>query len=50
MDVALKTPVAEGRQGADSKERPAEVRRSSPEPHFWELSGSSLGYQASEYF
>jgi hypothetical protein len=30
MDVALTTPVAEGRQGADSKERPAEVRRSNP--------------------
>jgi len=48
MDVALTTPIAEGRQGADSKERPAEARRSSPEPHFWEKSGSSLGYQASE--
>ena len=38
MDIALMTPVAEGRQGADSKERPAEVRRSGPEPHFWEIS------------
>ena len=36
MDVALMTPVSEGRQGADSEKRPAEVRRSGPEPHFWE--------------
>jgi len=43
MDVALKTPVEEGRQGADSEKRPAEVRRSDPEPHFWEISGSRLG-------
>jgi hypothetical protein len=48
MDIALTTPVAEERQGADSKERPAEVRRSGPEPHFWEISGSSLKYQASK--
>ena len=48
MDIALTTPVAEGRQGADSEKRPAEVRRSGPEPHFWEISGSSLGYQASK--
>ena len=48
MDLALTTPVAEGRQGAESEKRPAEVRRSGPEPHFWEISGSSLGYQASE--
>jgi hypothetical protein len=48
MDIALTTPVAEGRQGADSEERPAEARRSGPEPHFWEISGSSLKYQASE--
>jgi hypothetical protein len=50
MDVALTTPVAEGRQGAYSEKRPAEVRRSGPEPHFWEISGSSLGYQTSEDF
>jgi len=48
MGVALKTPVVEGRQGADSEKRPTEVRRSGPEPHFWEVSESSLGYQASE--
>ena len=48
MDFVLTTPVAEGRQGADSEKRPAEVRRSGPEPHFWEVSESSLGYQPSE--
>jgi len=36
MDVALKTPVAEGRQGADSEKRPIEVRWSGSEQHFWE--------------
>jgi hypothetical protein len=39
MDVALTPPVAEGRQGADSEKRPAEVRRSDSEPHFWGISG-----------
>ena len=39
MDIVLMTPVAEGRQGADSEKRPTEVRRSGPEPHFWEISG-----------
>jgi len=34
MDIALTTPVAEGRQGANSEKRPIEVRRSSMEPHF----------------
>ena len=34
MMVALKTPVAEGRQGADSEKRPIEVRWSDSEPHF----------------
>jgi len=42
MDVAPKTPVAEGRQGADSEERqgadswerPIEVQRSDSELHF----------------
>jgi hypothetical protein len=48
MDVALKTPVAEGRQGAHSEKRPTEVRRSGPEPHFWDISESNLGYQALE--
>ncbi len=48
MDVTLKTPVVEGRQGADFEKRPAEVWRSGSEPHFWEISESSLGYQASE--
>jgi len=48
MDIALTTPVAEGRQGAHSEKRPTEVRRSVPEPHFWDISESSLGYQASE--
>jgi alpha-L-fucosidase len=46
MDVALKPSVAEGRQGADSEKRPTEVRRSDPEPHFWEIYGSSLGRRA----
>ena len=35
MDVAPKTPVAEGRLGADSEERPAEARRSGSEERFW---------------
>ena len=48
MDVTPTTPVAEGRQGADFEKRPTEVRRSGQEPHFWEISESSLGYQASE--
>ena len=48
VDIALKTPVAEGRQGADSEKRPTEVRRSGSESHFWDISESSLRYQASE--
>jgi len=48
MDITLKTPVAGGRLGADSEKRPTEVWRSGPEPHFWDISESSLGYQASE--
>jgi len=43
MDVALTTPIAEGdRRGADSQKRPTEVRRSSSEPHFWEISELNL--------
>jgi hypothetical protein len=34
MDVTPKTPVAVGRQGADSWERPIEVQRSDSELHF----------------
>jgi hypothetical protein len=48
IDITLMTPVAEGRQGADSEKRPSEVRRGGPERHFWEISGLSLGYQASK--
>jgi hypothetical protein len=48
MDIPLTTPVAEGRQGAAFEKRPAEVQRSSTELHFWEISESRLGYQASE--
>jgi hypothetical protein len=48
MDIALKTPVAEGQQGADSEKRPAAPLWSDSEERCWELSELSLGYQPSE--
>jgi hypothetical protein len=38
MDIALTTPVAEGRQGADSEKRPAAPLWSDSEERCWELS------------
>jgi hypothetical protein len=48
MDIALTTPVAEGRQGANSEKRPAAPLWSDSEERCWELSEASLGYQALE--
>ena len=48
VDFALKTPVAEGRQGAHSEKRPTAPLWSDSKERCWELSESSLGYQTSE--